>query len=237
METEKHHKREEEALFPAIEERGITGPPRIMRLEHEELRPKKKQLLDLVRSAAERNSGSFIEELRGLASFIVPTLREHILKENMILYPAAFEAIRDANTWRRIKEKCDAIGYCCFTPPEEPRVEVIRVDEIPVIRSPKGPRIRKVLATPDVAVTNVVLGPGEVLPSHVTPVDVFFYVRSGSGKVIIGDAEADVSEGDIVVSPRDIPHGLAARDTEFSVFVVKTPNPDKGSTDKGSGRS
>lgn len=43
-------------------------------------------------------------------------LREHILKENTILYPAAFKAINDPNTWVEIRRKCDEIGYCCFTP-------------------------------------------------------------------------------------------------------------------------
>ncbi|HHY48066.1 MAG TPA: cupin domain-containing protein [Firmicutes bacterium] len=72
-----------------------------------------------------------------------------------------------------------------------------------------------------------------------TPVDVFFYVRSGSGIVTVGDEQAEVSEGDIVLSPKGIPHGLRAHDAgpgtgpghgsagPFSVLVVKTPNPER----------
>ena len=32
VETEKHHQREEDALFPALDAKGITGPTRIMKL-------------------------------------------------------------------------------------------------------------------------------------------------------------------------------------------------------------
>ncbi|QUL97823.1 MAG: DUF438 domain-containing protein [Candidatus Fermentithermobacillus carboniphilus] len=116
VETEKHHQREEEALFPAIERQGITGPTRIMRLEHEELRPKKKALLETARKARQMEFETFNAKLQELSSFIAFNLREHIFKENTILYPAAFKAINDPFTWEDIKRKCDEIGYCCFTP-------------------------------------------------------------------------------------------------------------------------
>lgn len=103
----------------------------------------------------------------------------------------------------------------------------IRVEELPVTVSPRGPKIRKVLSSDDVAITNVILAPGQDLPVHSTPVDVFFYVRSGSGVVIVGDEEIEASDGDIVLSPKGIPHGLRASGSEeFSVLVVKTPNPN-----------
>lgn len=103
----------------------------------------------------------------------------------------------------------------------------IRLEELPMITSPRGPKIRKVFSTDDIAFANIVLGPGEVLPSHKTPVDVLFYVHSGSGYVNIGDENIEASCGDFVPSPKNIPHGLKATDDDsFSVFVIKTPNPD-----------
>ncbi|HHY48067.1 MAG TPA: DUF438 domain-containing protein [Firmicutes bacterium] len=130
VETEKHHQREEEALFPAMEHCGITGPTMIMRLEHEEMRPKKKELLALAEAAlagtaldealaqapGDLGSGEFTRRLREVTAFIVFHLREHIFKENAILYPAAFKAITEPEVWDEIRKKCDAIGYCCFTP-------------------------------------------------------------------------------------------------------------------------
>lgn len=118
VETEKHHKREEDALFPAIEERGITGPTRVMRLEHDDMRPKKRHLLSIARGASAMRYDDLVGDLEETASFIVFNLRDHIFKENTILYPAAYRAIRDPRVWDAILKKCDEIGYCCFTPPQ-----------------------------------------------------------------------------------------------------------------------
>jgi len=43
-------------------------------------------------------------------------LRDHIYKENYILYPTAIDAIKENEIWKSMKEKCDLIGYCPFTP-------------------------------------------------------------------------------------------------------------------------
>ena len=44
------------------------------------------------------------------------TLRDHIFKENNILYPTALEVIKENSVWKKMKDDCDKIGYCCFTP-------------------------------------------------------------------------------------------------------------------------
>lgn len=116
VEAEKHHAREEDALFPVLESRGITGPTRIMRMEHDELRAKKKELLALVQESKPLTTPESRVRLLDLASFITRVLREHIIKENSILYPSAFQELRGDEIWDTIKEKCDQIGYCPFTP-------------------------------------------------------------------------------------------------------------------------
>jgi len=115
-EAEKHHEREEKALFPALEERGITGPTRIMRMEHADMRPHKERLSELVESARPDNYAEVRDEIVAEARYIVGNLREHIVKENTILYPAAFEAINFDAAWDAIRRTSDDIGYCCFTP-------------------------------------------------------------------------------------------------------------------------
>ena len=44
--------------------------------------------------------------------------RKLAIKENYILYPTALEAIKDEKLWENMREKCDDIGYCPFTPKE-----------------------------------------------------------------------------------------------------------------------
>lgn len=114
--AERHHLREEDALFPELEQRGITGPTRIMRMEHDYLRAQKRNIEVLSENVAEMDFEAFKKELNEAAGYVVFNLRDHIFKENHILYPSAFDAIRDGETWNEIKQKCDDIGYCSFTP-------------------------------------------------------------------------------------------------------------------------
>ena len=58
----------------------------------------------------------FTRRLDEVVRFLAPTLREHIFKENNILYPTALEVIDNTEVWVRLKGECDKIGYCCFKP-------------------------------------------------------------------------------------------------------------------------
>ena len=111
IEAEKHHKREEDTLFPRLREKGITGPPRIMEMDHEDMWPRKKELDKLVKLPEEN-----AKEIKKTIDHIVFHLRDHIFKENNILYPSALNELED---WDVIKKECDSIGYCCFTPGNE----------------------------------------------------------------------------------------------------------------------
>lgn len=118
LDAEPHHKREEDVLFPELEVRGITGPTRIMRLEHEDLRKKKKELKELSESVANLDFNEYKTELKKLSNAICFELKDHIFKENYILYPTALESINEEAKWDNMKTECDNIGYCTFTPEE-----------------------------------------------------------------------------------------------------------------------
>jgi hypothetical protein len=125
VEAELHHQREEEALFPELEQRGVTGPPRMMRIEHEKLRARKHALLELAEEAETIPFEELRSRLNALTTYLVFNLRDHIFKEDNILYPAAVEVVTDAAVWERVKLDCDEIGYCCFTPTEEKEAEAV----------------------------------------------------------------------------------------------------------------
>ncbi|MEW6025807.1 MAG: DUF438 domain-containing protein [Planctomycetota bacterium] len=114
VEAEKHHQREEEVIFPALERYGITEPPEIMRLEHVELRKRKKSLHELAQNPPD-NYAEFLKRLEDAGEYLVRELAKHIFKEDNILYQAALKTIKPEE-WTEIKKKCDEIGYCCFTP-------------------------------------------------------------------------------------------------------------------------
>jgi len=115
VEAESHHKREEVALFPRLEQHGVTGPPAIMRLEHDELRKRKKALKEVVEAADKLSQEEFDRQLKHLADYIVPTLRSHIFKEDNVLYPTALRTLSESE-WPSMRSEFDKIGYCPFTP-------------------------------------------------------------------------------------------------------------------------
>ena len=114
LETEKHHEREEEALFPEVDALGITGPTRIMRMEHDDLWPYKEEINELAQNADQMDFKEFKSQLKELSEFLVLTLRDHIYKENNILYPTAKDVIH-YDKWEKIQNLSDEIGYCSFT--------------------------------------------------------------------------------------------------------------------------
>ncbi|TDO94415.1 hypothetical protein DFR79_10393 [Halanaerobium saccharolyticum] len=118
LDTEKHHTREEETLFPEVDKSGVTGPTRIMRMEHDDLWPHKEKISELAEKAGEIDFDKFKKELKEHTEYVVVTLRDHIFKENNILYPTAKDVIEESK-WEEIKAQSDQIGYCGFTPEAE----------------------------------------------------------------------------------------------------------------------
>lgn len=116
LDAESHHQREEQVLFTEMEDRNITGPTRIMRMEHDDLRAKKKFLIKTAEEVSELSFNEFKERVDDTAKYIIFNLRDHIFKENYILYPTAIEAIKEEGIWKEMKKRCDEIGYCSFTP-------------------------------------------------------------------------------------------------------------------------
>lgn len=132
IETEKHHKREEEGLFPILERHGIQEPPAIMVIDHEEFWPIKERIQELAKVAqaaaphtspaaavsADADRPGFAEfkgELLEIGPKLVEGLKDHIFKEDTIIYQMALNAVSERE-WKEIKQRCDLIGYCCFTP-------------------------------------------------------------------------------------------------------------------------
>jgi DUF438 domain-containing protein len=111
--AEPHHQREEEVLFPELEQAGIEGPPHVMRMEHVELRRDKAALRELADRAATEPLDSWRGDLAGLGPRLVADLSAHIAKENDILYPMALSEL-DASLWESLQEAAARIGPCSF---------------------------------------------------------------------------------------------------------------------------
>src|SRR4051812_11028397 len=103
-----HHHKEEEILFPALEEAGLPrdgGPLGVMLHEHDQGR----QLISRLREAAP-DAASDVgsrERFASAARAYVALLTAHIEKENYVLFPMADQALGVAEG-RRVDEEFDA---------------------------------------------------------------------------------------------------------------------------------
>src|SRR5215208_3333432 len=90
---ERHHGKEEHVLFTAMARNGFPpeqGPVGMMIQEHQEMRA----VVSALRELAEQDapwSDAHLERLSEAAGTYSGMLREHIMKENEMLYPMAME--------------------------------------------------------------------------------------------------------------------------------------------------
>jgi PAS domain S-box-containing protein len=116
QDSEKHYLREENVLFPIVEKHGITEPPAVMWMEHDNIRDIKKKFVSLVEKWDSMTFDEFKRKLGEAAKPLCSLLPTHFYKENNILFPAALEAV-SIEEWEEARKEFDEIGYCCFTPP------------------------------------------------------------------------------------------------------------------------
>lgn len=83
--AEPHHQKEEKVLFPTLEKKGVPkedGPIGVMLFEHE---IKRKYIKELEKALQENKDKKIKEKGQAISSL----LRDHIFKEENILYPLA----------------------------------------------------------------------------------------------------------------------------------------------------
>ena len=130
VEAEKHHQREEEALFPRIEKHDIVEPPMIMKEEHVEFRQRKQSLLEIVQNSETIPFDEFKSKVVDHGGFVSRELESHIFKEDNILYQIALQVLTPEE-WDAVKKDCDTIGYCCFTPGEAGKTVALDLRPLP----------------------------------------------------------------------------------------------------------
>ena len=114
--TENHYLREENVLFPYLERHGVTEPPKIMWMEHDQIRELKKGLYGLCAEFdGEGDSVGFAQHLGRSAQALTELLSSHFYKENNILFPMALKFL-SGEEWAQVRAEFDGIGYTPITP-------------------------------------------------------------------------------------------------------------------------
>lgn len=114
--SEKHYLREENVLFPLVEKHGITEPPAIMWMEHNQIRDMEKKLHNIVQNWNSMGFQDFKARLIDASKPMCGLLTDHFFKENNILFPVSLQVVTETE-WIEARNEFDEIGYCRFTPP------------------------------------------------------------------------------------------------------------------------
>ena len=100
------------------------------------------------------------------------------------------------------------------------------LDETGIMKNAHNVDARNLYNTADAMVTVITLESGQSLKRHITPVDVVFYVLSGTGVVEVGEEKQQVVADTLVESPKGIVHCIYNNSTNIvRVLVVKAPRP------------
>jgi len=113
--VDKHYQRKEYLLFPYLEQKGITGPPKVMWGKHDEIRELIKGSLEVLNT-----KNISVEEMKAVADILLlPALKgveDMTGKENEILFPMSLDTLTEAE-WYQIHLQTMDIGYCLYDPP------------------------------------------------------------------------------------------------------------------------
>jgi hypothetical protein len=161
----KHYHREENVLFPYLEKHGVTQPPAIMWMEHDQIRETEKQLYELV-SNDEKTLMKNLDKIIKLVISLNELLSGHFYKENNILFPTALNVIK-ASEWPVMRQEFDEIGYCCFTPTVPEMGKVIEEQQPPEKESSENIVSFETGSIPKVALQAML----DTLPVDITFVD------------------------------------------------------------------
>lgn len=136
FDVDKHYQRKEYLVFPYLEKKGITGPPKVMWGKHDEIR-------DLIKGAIELLKVENITAKELLASselILLPAVKgidEMVVKEEEILFPMALDNIHDGD-WYHIAKQSIEIGYCLHDPQTDWRPEGVTEESINDIQQSGG---------------------------------------------------------------------------------------------------
>ncbi|MBU1241485.1 cupin domain-containing protein [Myxococcota bacterium] len=110
-------------------------------------------------------------------------------------------------------------------------MNIHKLNETPVMENAHGVDARNLYTKESAMVTVITLEPGQSLRRHITPVDVAFYVLSGTGIVEVGEEKMEVPTDCLVESPKDIVHcWYNESDAPLKFMVIKAPKPTTKTT-------
>ncbi|MFB6290942.1 MAG: hemerythrin domain-containing protein [Candidatus Bipolaricaulia bacterium] len=101
-----HILKEEEALLPRLEEKGMGEHLNNLRQDHKEFKEKLVRYFELLQSRNPDKNSPAKEEF---TEKFIPSMSNHLFRESFVLYPATLELISEKKIWSEIEREFDAI--------------------------------------------------------------------------------------------------------------------------------
>jgi len=107
--AQNHFLREEEVFFPYLEKHGITHPPAVMKIEHEQVREAGGVVFNLIDSSQFMAFKEFTEKLEKSVESLFEALSKHFSHEDNILFLQAINVI-EKEEYKVLLEEFNKIG-------------------------------------------------------------------------------------------------------------------------------
>ncbi len=115
MDVDKHYIRKENLLFPFLEKKGITGPPKVMWGKHDEIREKLKAALEALDASDNIQPEEFTMTAELIFRPAMEAVEDMIMKEEEILFPMSMDKLTESE-WYEVYQQTPEIGFCLFDP-------------------------------------------------------------------------------------------------------------------------
>lgn len=115
--VDKHYQRKEYLLFPYLEKKGVTGPPKVMWGKHDEIRELLKGSLEIL-NMSDISQEDLVSSSELILQPAINGVSDMITKEESILFPMLMDTLTDGD-WYDIQSQSLDIGFCLYDPVTE----------------------------------------------------------------------------------------------------------------------
>jgi mannose-6-phosphate isomerase-like protein (cupin superfamily) len=96
-----------------------------------------------------------------------------------------------------------------------------------IMKNDSGVVARAIYSAPEAMIVHIDIAPGGFVKTHVTPIDMEYYVLEGRGLFILGEESVEAGPGVLIPNPRGVPHGISnVTGGPLRVLAVKNPRPE-----------
>ncbi len=127
MDVDKHYKRKEYLVFPYLEKKEITGPPKVMWGKHDEIRDQLKGCIEILRNE-ELKKADLEDATDILFAPVLKAMADMTKKEEDILFPMCMDVLTTEDWWHIHRQTLE-FGFTLYDPKVEWKPEGMVLEE------------------------------------------------------------------------------------------------------------